>query len=334
MSKACRPEPQRSLNRIIKGDCLGIMKELNDSSIDLIYADPPFFSNRLFKVENRVAFDDRWEGGIGDYLDWLYPRLLECHRVLRPTGSIYLHLDTHSSHYAKVLMDRIFGLTNFLNEIIWKRQSAHNDYGQGSANFGKIHDTILLYSKSSKYVWNQQFVPYSDEYVQKTYKYIDETTGRRFALGDLTGPGGASKGNPYFEFLGVRRYWRYSKSKMVHLHKEGRIWARPGKVPVLRRYLDEMLGVQLQDVWIDCSPVRGTYPTEKPASLIERMILTSSMPNALVLDPFCGSGSSLLAASNLCRNWIGIDDSDDAIAVASDRLGGQNINFQKNLGKS
>lgn len=311
---------QPASNRLLKGDCLEVMREMPHSSIDLIYADPPFFSNRIFKVGNRVAFDDRWAGGLGEYLDWLHPRLLECRRLLKATGSIYLHLDMHSSHYAKVLMDRVFGSGNFLNEIIWKRQSAHNDRGQGSASYGKIHDTILLYSKSTNYVWNQQYVPYSDEYIKKTYKYIDTLTGRRFALGDLTGPGGASKGNPLFEFLGIKRYWRYSRFKMRRLYKEGKILARPGKVPVLRRYLDEMTGVQLQDIWTDCPPTRGSYPTQKPISLLKRIILTSSVPNALVLDPFCGGGSSLLAAGQLGRNWVGIDNSDQAIELASSRL--------------
>jgi DNA modification methylase len=186
-------------------DCVETSKRFPDSSIDLIYADPPFFTGRVYSM-NGCSFDDSWANS-EEYIDWVRPRLKEFHRILKPEGSVYIHCDWHISHYLKVLADSIFGGNNFLNEIIWKRQSSHNDAKQGGKHFGRIHDTILVYARSQKYVWNQQYVPYDNNYVEGTYKYVESTTKRRYALGDLTGPGGAFKGNPQYEFLGVKRYW-------------------------------------------------------------------------------------------------------------------------------
>jgi DNA modification methylase len=249
------------------------------------------------------------------------PRLGELQRILKSTGSIYIHCDWHISHYLKVLADSIFNRRNFLNEIVWKRQSSHNDAQQGSRHFGRIHDTILVYAKSQKYVWNQQYVPYDGLYVERTYKYVESETGRRYALGDLTGPGGVAKNNPMYEFLGVKRYWRYSKTKMLELLAEGRIAHKEGKVPLLKRYLDEMEGKPLQDIWTDIKLDHlGKFPTQKPKPLLERIINASSNPNQIVYDPFSGSSTTGVVCFKLSRRWIGSEILDDACHLSLKRL--------------
>ena len=205
------------------------MQRMAPECIDLIYLDPPFRTNRSYFLNKlngewgSVIFHDHWEEGILQYINWLYPRLKESKRLLKTTGSVYLHCDTHASHYLKVTMDQIFGQHNFRNEIIWKRKAVHNGFRQGARHFGRIHDTILFYSKSDLPKWNEPFTPYSQEYIEGTYRYVEPHTGRRYALGDLTGPGGPSKSNPQYMFMGVRRYWRYSRSKMNALRKQGKI---------------------------------------------------------------------------------------------------------------
>jgi len=300
------------------------------TSVDMIYLDPPFFSKRRYYVRSPIAsgvvgFEDRWRGGIGEYIDWMSHRLVEFRRILKPTGSIYVHCDPHASHYLKVMMDEIFP-SNFRNEIVWKRQSSHNDGRQGARHFGRIHDVILFYTRSSKYKWHPQFRPYSEEYIRKNYRHVDRR-GRRYALGDLSGPSGFSKGNPEYEFLGIRRYWRYSRKRMNRLLREQRIvQVRPGRVPQLKRYLDEMPGVPIQDVWTDIKPLaamsseRVAFPTQKPLALLERIILASTNPGDLVVDPFCGCGTTLMAAQKLNRKWIGVDISPKACTIVRKRM--------------
>jgi DNA modification methylase len=250
------------------------------------------------------------------YLVMMGIRLLELHKVLKPTGSILIHCDTTASHYLKILMDSIFGVQNFVNEIIWKRQYAHSDSKQGSKHFGRIHDSILFYAKNSRErdrKWVQQYTAYPKEYVDKWYKLRDKN-GRRYWLFDTTGPGGAAKGNPRYEFLGVTRYWRFSKENMERLYKEGRIvQLKPGTVPREIRYLDEMPGIALQDIWLDVKHLSGQarerlgYPTQKPIARLERIIKSCSNEGDWILDPFCGCGTAIIAAEKLHRHWIGID---------------------------
>jgi DNA modification methylase len=261
------------------------------------------------------------------YLVMMAPRLVELRRVMKSTASIYLHCDPSASHYLKMLMDAIFGPDKFRTEIIWKRSSAHSDAKQGRAQHGRIHDVILFYTKSDDWVWNNVFTPYDQEYVDAFYKYTEAETGRRYRLGDLTGPGGAAKGNPSYEVMGVTRYWRYSKEKMAELIKQGRvIQTKPGAVPAYKRYLDEMSGVPLQDMWTDIGPIgaqaaeRLGYPTQKPVTLLERIIQASSNEGAIVLDPFCGCGTTIAAAQALGRAWIGIDITHLAITLMKARL--------------
>ena len=261
------------------------------------------------------------------YLVMMTPRLVELRRVLKPTGSIYLHCDPTASHYLKLLMDAVFGPENFRTEITWKRTSAHSDTRQGRQQHGRVHDLILFYSKSDSWTWNPLYTEYDQEYVEQFYRHVEPETGRRYRLGDLTGPGGAAKGNPSYEVMGVMRYWRYSEERMAELIEQGRIvQTRPGAVPAYKRYLDEMPGVPLQDVWTDIKPIgaqakeRLGYPTQKPQALLERIIQASSNEGDVVLDPFCGCGTAVAAAEKLKRRWVGIDVTHLAVALMKSRL--------------
>ena len=260
------------------------------------------------------------------YLVMMTPRLVELRRVLKATGSIYLHCDPTASHYLKLLMDTVFGPTNFRNEITWKRYGAHNDVGQGSTRFGRVHDIILLYGKGDSVTWHQGFVPLEESYVKNTYRYVDEETERRFSTTPLTGPGGAEKGNPVYEWNGHTRAWRYSKETMQRLDEEGRLYYSRTGYPRRKLYLDESRGVPLQDVWNDIYSLSGSnserlgYPTQKPQALLERIIQASSNEADVVLDPFCGCGTAVAAAENLKRRWIGIDVTHLAVALMKSRL--------------
>ena len=260
------------------------------------------------------------------YLAMMAPRLIELHRVLKVTGSIYLHCDPTASHYLKILMDGIFGVANFVNEINWKRSSAHSDAKQGAKHFGRVSDTLLFYSKGSDRTWNSLYTPYDPEYVERDYRRVDPD-GRRYRIDNIQGPGGAAKGNPRYEFLGVTRYWRYSRERMAELHRQGRIiQTQPGAVPQYKRYLDEMPGVPVQNMWIDLPVInnRSTeklgYPTQKPEALLERIIKASSNEGDVVLDPFCGCGTAVSVAQRLNRRWIGIDITHLAIGLIKTRL--------------
>lgn len=260
------------------------------------------------------------------YLTHMAVRLVELHRVLKPTGSIYLHCDPTASHYLKVLMDAVFGNEQFVNEIAWKRSHAHSDSKQGARHFGRVQDVLLFYAKSEDRIWNVQYSPYSREYVERDYRRLD-VDGRRYRLSDISGPGGEAKGNPFYEVMGVSRHWRYSRERMNELIKQGRIvQTQPGAVPQQKRYLDEMPGVPAQDIWTDVKLLNNRdqetlgYPTQKPVALLERILSASSNPGDMVLDPFCGCGTTVHAAEKLGRQWIGIDITHLSISLIEIRL--------------
>ena len=361
------------MNTLYYGDNLNILRRyIKDETVDLVYLDPPFNSNRnynvLFKDESGVeadsqitAFEDTWHwagaaepyhklilegdkvsemlqafyGFIGTnqmmaYLVMMAVRLKELHRVLKPTGSLYLHCDPTASHYLKLLLDTIFDASNFRNEIIWKRTTTKSDFRQGAKNYPRVHDTLLHYAKDidKQEVFNQPFTDYSDEYVASKYGKMDED-GRRYMLDNLTAPGAGSRGHPTYEFLGVTRFWRYNKEKMQALYEEGRIiQPSPGAVPRYKRYLDEVKGIAVGDMWDDISAINSQaqellhYPTQKPVALLERVIATSSNEGDVVLDPFAGCGTTIAAAQKLNRQWIGIDVTQLSIALLKNRLEG------------
>jgi adenine specific DNA methylase Mod len=259
------------------------------------------------------------------YLAMMAVRLIELHRVLKPTGSLYLHCDPTASHYLKIVLDSVFTPVRFRTEISWKRQSAHNDAKQGRVQYGNIRDVILFYTKSDEWTWNWQYTPYDEKYVADFYKHVEPETGRLYRLSDTTGPGGAAKGNPSYEVMGVTRYWCYSKARMEDLIAKGRIiQTRAGAVPAEKRYLDEMPGVALQNDWSDIRRATGKeslgYPTQKPLALMERIVSASSNEGDTVLDPFCGCGTMIHAAQKLNRFWTGIDVTHLAIGLIERRL--------------
>ncbi len=331
-------------NVIYCGDNAEIMRHyLLDNSVDLIYADPPFFSNKPYEVlwgdgyELR-AFEDRWKGGINNYLAWMEPKLRECHRVLKPNGSMYLHCDWHAGHHLKVLMDKIFGENALVNEITWKRTSAHT--GEGKVRgFGAVHDIILFYGKSPNYIFNPIYVPLNEEYVKKFYRFTDEK-GRRYRLSDLTGAGirHGETGKPWRGIDPNKAGWHWASpiSKLDELEKEGRIYfpKKIGGVPSYKRYLDEIKGQLLQDIWDDILPIQSQsnerlgYPTQKPEALLERVISASSNPTDIVLDPFCGCGTTIAVANKLGWRFIGIDVSPTACKLMGKRLRKQHAKYE------
>lgn len=260
------------------------------------------------------------------YLTMMAQRMSELHRVLKPTGSIYLHCDPTASHYLKLLLDAVFGFKNYRNEIIWRRYGVHNDVGQGSKHFGRVHDIVMLYGKTEQVTWNQVFRPLSKESIEQTYRHIEEGTGRKFTTTPLTGPGGEEKGNPVYEWNGHVRAWRYSKETMEKLDKQGRLYYSKTGYPRQKLYLDESRGVPIQDIWDDIYSLSGAhserlgYPTQKPEALLERIIKASSNEGDVVLDPFCGCGTAIAVAEHLHRRWIGIDITYLAITLMRHRL--------------
>ena len=342
------------------GDNLPVMRGMNDACVDLIYLDPPFNSNRTYEapIGSKAAgasFKDAWTlddidvhehgeladrnpaaysvieaarqahgKGMQSYLIFMAVRLLEMKRILKETGSIYLHCDPTASHYLKLLMDGIFGAAQFRTQIAWQRSNAHSDAKQGRRQHGRIQDNILFYTAGGGWTWNPQFTPYSDRYIQSTYRHIEESTGRRYRFDNLTGPGGSAKGNPQYEVMGVTRYWRYSETRMQELIDAGRVvQTAPGRVPAYKRYLDEMPGVSLQDIWTDIAQPRKErtgYPTQKPLALLERIIAASSNEGDMILDPFCGCATALVSADRLQRQWAGIDLSALAVKLVYERI--------------
>lgn len=339
-----KPDANGWMNKIFWGDNLQVMSHLLKEyrgKVDLIYIDPPFDSKADYKKKisggvssndyttfEEKQYSDIWSND--EYLQFMFDRLILLKELLSKKGTIYLQCDWHKSHHLRCLLDEVFGPENFVNQIVWKRGHAHSDSKQGSKHLGRLHEEILVYAKSDEYIFNQQYTPYEQEYIDKYYRFIDEKTGRRYWLDNLQGPGGAAKGNPKYEVMGVTRYWRYSKEKMNDLIKQGRvIQTSPGTVPKYKRYLDEMPGRPVQDVWDDIQSLAGmgaspherlNYPTQKPESLLERIIQTSSNPGDLILDCFMGSGTTLAVADKLERRFIGADINLGAIQIASKRL--------------
>ena len=258
----------------------------------------------------RLLDASNWAHGKGmqSYLTMMAVRLLEMRRVLKPTGSIYLHCDPTASHYLKMLMDAVYGADNFRNNIVWKRTSSHSD----ARRCGSVHDDILFYAKSSQHIWNRTYQKYDVDYVERYYRYHDDN-GRKFMSSDLTGAGEgpsrtfADKGNINPP---SGRHWMYGQTGIDRLLNDNRIfWTRNG-VPRLKTYLDEAPGLALQDVWGDVTAVRSWhkerigYPTQKPLALLERIIKASSNEGDLVLDPFAGCATACVAAEKLGRQWI------------------------------
>ena len=262
------------------------------------------------------------------YLVMMAPRLVELHRVLKPTGSLYLHCDPTASHYLKTLLDTVFGNLNFRNEIIWQRTPSK---GLMTRRLPTNHDVIIGYQKTAEATWNvdSTFLPYDegalDPKTASKYNRRD-SDGRLYRLDNLINPN-RNRPNLTYEFLGINRVWRWTKDRMQDAYDRGLIvQTRPGAVPQLKRYLDEQRGRPLGDVWTDIPPINSQakerlgYPTQKPEVLLERIIQASSNEGDVVLDPFCGCGTAVAAAQKLGRNWLGIDITHLAVALMKNRL--------------
>ena len=307
--------------------------------VDMVYIDPPFDSKAQYKKTIKVRgqdvsndmlsfeekqYNDIWTNDT--YLQFMYERLILIRELLKDTGSVWVHCDMSRGHYIKVILDEVFGQNNFINQITWKRTFAHGDMGQGAKHLGRISDYILVYSVSPNVKLNSVYTPYEKEYEERVYKNVDPD-GRRWQSVSLTGPGGAAKGNPYYEFLGVSRYWQYSKENMQRLYEEGRIHqSKPGAVPRRKMYLDEAKGVPLQDIWTDIVPVQGAakentyYPTQKPTALLERILEVATNPGDIVFDCFMGSGTTQAVAMKMGRKFLGADINLGSIQITTKRL--------------
>jgi site-specific DNA-methyltransferase (adenine-specific) len=264
------------------------------------------------------------ESPMMSYLVAMSIRAMEMHRVLKQSGSFYLHCDPTASHYLKIALDTIFGGNNFRNEVIWKRTNVHSD----SKTWSRVTDTILFYTKSAVFTWNAPYGPHSAGHIEAKYRMKDET-GRAYTLSDMTSPN--PRPHMMYEWRGYpypKNGWRYSQDTMAKLDEEGRIWYPEDntKRPRLKRYLDEMLGTLRSNCWTDISPINSQaaerlgYPTQKPLALLERIIRASSNSGDLVLDCYCGCGTSVTAAHKLGRQWIGVDITAVAVAIIKSRL--------------
>ena len=348
-------QPNWANQTLWTGDNLDIMRGMNSESVDLIYLDPPFNSNRDYAAPigsqaAGAAFKDTWTlsdvdlawhgeiaepepalyaiidaaglahgKGMKSYLIMMAVRLLEMKRLLKLTGSIYLHCDPTANHYLKMAMDCVFGNDNFRNDIVWQRTTAHND----STRYGANTDTILFYTKSDRWSWHNQHQSYDEKY-QARFRRQDPD-GRAWSDYDITAKG-LSGGGYEYEYKGATSLWRVPLETMQRLDAGGRLhFTRTGGIR-LKRYLDEMPGRPVQALWDDIPPInsqakeRTGYPTQKPLALLERIIRASSNVGDMVLDPFCGCATACVAAEKLGRRWVGIDISPNALIQINNRL--------------
>ncbi|MYH58954.1 MAG: site-specific DNA-methyltransferase, partial [Boseongicola sp. SB0675_bin_26] len=346
------------------GDNLDIMRGMNSESVDLIYLDPPFNSNRDYAAPigseaAGAAFkdtwtlsdvDEAWHGEIADrqpalyaildaagmahgkgmksYLIMMAVRLLEMQRLLKATGSIYLHCDPTASHYLKMLMDSIFGGRNFRNDISWKRKAGRGETQNVAVRFGVTSDVLLFYAKSPVTTLNRQYRESDPAYIKSKFNKVNEQ-GRRYQLDNLTSP--SPRPNLMYEYKGYqppKNGWAVSRERMEQMDREGRIHFPDDKSKRLRRirYLDELPGETVDSLWDDIAPINSRaqerlgYPTQKPIALLDRIIRASSNENDVVLDPFCGCATALVAADRLDRQWAGIDLSPLAARLVLKRL--------------
>jgi DNA modification methylase len=311
-------------------DNLSTLAQLPDECIDLVYLDPPFFSNRVYEViwgdEAEVrSFEDRWEGGINVYLEWMEARLRHLHRVLKPTGTLYLHCDSTAGHYLKVMMDGIFGARNFRNELIWQRAVAKGD---AKRKFPANHDTILSYGRSGKTYFEPARREQDEEYIAR-FRYDDKDDRGPYRLAPLDSPN--PRPNLTYDYKGFpppSKGWRVGLEVMERLDAEGRLSfpSKPDGRIARKHYLEEQDGPIVGDVWTDIPPLQAAsaerlgYPTQKPEALLARLIEAGSLPDSIVLDPFCGCGTTLAVAEKLKRQWIGIDISRQAVEIIKLRM--------------
>ena len=332
------PEQTEWRNRLIWGDKKYVLPALQGeiaAAVDLVYVDPPFGTGQNFELPVEVggegfskepsmielkAYRDTWGRGLDSYLEWTYEMFLNIRPLLSDTASVYVHLDTGFSHYVKAVMDEVFGPDSYRNEIAWKRTSGHSD----AKGYGRAHDVILFYAMSPQSTWNEPTQEYEESYVEQYYRYTD-ADGRKFMSADL-GAAGLKGGGYDYEWHGVRRVWRCPRDTMERYESQGKIFYTKNGIPRLKRYLDEARGLPAQDVWADVESLRSWhseragYPTQKPESLLERILKASTNEGDLVLDCVCGSGTTAIVAEKLGRRWIAADLGRFAIHTTRKRL--------------
>ena len=327
-------------NKLIWGDNKLILSSLKSGALrqqieeagglKLIYIDPPFDVGADFSMDieiggetfhkepnllEQIAYRDTWGRGADSFISMIYERLILMRDLLAEDGSIYVHCDWRVNAYIRSAMDEVFGRNQFINEITWKRaHTVKGNAGQGSKFMGANTDTLFAYGRTDAYQFNPVYTPYTAEYIKTFYKFTEPTSGRRYRLVSMIGPGGAANGNPVFEVLGITRPWRYSPDRMAELLANGMVvQTNPGTVPQRKQYLDEGQGVAVQSLWDDITGIGGSsgestnYPTQKPEALLERIIKASSNEGDLVADFFCGSGTTAAVAERLGRKWIATD---------------------------
>lgn len=334
-SKSKFSKPYNNNNSIIYGDNFDALKILLDTynmkgKIDLIYIDPPFATNGIFTIGNdrvstissskrdEIAYEDNLVGEV--FLEFLRERLLLAKEMLSEKGSIYLHIDYKIGHYVKIIMDEIFGQENFRNDITRIKCNPKNFSRKA---FGNIKDLILFYSKTNTPIWNEPYTEYTQEDILKLYKKVDKD-GRFYTTVPLHAPGETKDGPTGGEFKGLKppkgRHWRTDPKELEKLDEQGLIeWSSNG-VPRRKIFADEQKGKKTQDIWDFKDYQYPVYPTEKNLDLLKHIIKTSSNDDSIVLDFFCGSGTTLKAAQELGRKWIGIDKSEKAISVSIKKM--------------
>lgn len=320
----------RSKNRLYFGDNLPLLAKLLDDSdvcgkVRLIYIDPPFSTSGVFKSRSRKdAYQDLLEGY--EYIEFMRQRLILMHQLLSDDGSIYVHIDDNMLFHIKVIMDEVFGRSNYRN-LISRRKSNPKNYTRHT--YGNVTDYILFYTKTGEYVWNRPYQAWTDEQAIKEYSYIEEGTGRRYKKVPIHAPG-ERKGDTGQPWKGKNpppgKHWQYTREKLDDMDTRGEIYWSPNGNPRRKIYLDDSLGIPLQDIWVDVRDAHNQnikitgYPTEKPPRLLERIIAASSDEGDMILDCFSGSGTTLAVASQLNRQWIGMDSSSLAIQTTLDRF--------------
>lgn len=341
-------------NRLIWGDNKLVMASLLEEfkgAIDLIYIDPPFDVGADFSLQvpigderevaekeqsilEMVAYRDIWGRSTNSYLHMIYSRLALIKELMSERGSCFVHCDWRMNGLIRSVMDDVFGSENFVNEVVWKRaHTVKGNVGQGTQAWGANVDTIFFYRKSDKGIFNDIFLPYTGEYIEKFFKYKDRD-GRRYRLISMIGPGGGAKGNPRYEVMGVTKFWRYSEARMSELIDKGMVvQTKTGAVPQRKQYLDDGQGVPLQTLWDDITSLgassseRVDFPTQKPEALTKRIIEACTNGGDLVGDFFCGSGTTMAVAEKLGRRWIGCDLGRFAIHTSRKRV----IGLQRHL---
>ncbi|TAE73603.1 MAG: site-specific DNA-methyltransferase [Bacteroidetes bacterium] len=331
-----------AINKLILGDCLEVLKTLENETVDLIYIDPPFFSNRTYEViwgdkgEIR-SFEDRFSGGIDHYIGWLKDRIQEMYRILKPTGSIFVHCDYHANAEIKVfVLNKIFGSNNFRNEITWKRNFTKKGSQFKMSKLAQNTDTIFYYVKNDKAYFSTPRINGSMEELLLRYDKEDEDS-RRFKSEPIELPRMMARENLIYEYKNYTpKYgWMMVREKLEEIDKQGKLYFTKNGKPRRKSFLDEYGGSEADNIWLDITPVGQNqseiigYPTQKPEALLERIIKMASNENDVILDCFVGGGTTITVADKLNRNWIGIDQSVQAVKVTEFRLNKQQNLFSK-----